>query len=174
MIHARYVLDEHIHPGGFHCPGYALPRCDHAVFLLGRQREPGVRGARAWRFLQRVLVLAAAVVARRGRAGQFAQIAAHSRGTTALPGRLLSRGRESLFCDEEATATATFLLKTPLAPAPPRLPQPPPQTRRSCSSTTTVCTTISSVIGALPGLSVRTRCRPAVVFRTLFPVDGRL
>lgn len=81
----RYPLDEHVNPGGFHCPGYALPRGDHAVFLFGRQREPWVRWPRTRRFLQPVLLLGAAVVTGRGRAGQFTQVAAHSRAI-ARPG----------------------------------------------------------------------------------------
>jgi len=97
------------------------------------------------------------------------------------PGRLLSRGREP----PKSTATATFLLLTPLAPAPVP-PQPPSQLsalllqllfhypHTDITRTSTVCTTVIGVIGALPGLYARTRGHPVVVFRTLFHVDDRL
>lgn len=77
-----YPLDEHVHASGLHRPGDAFPRRDHAVLLLGRERQPGVRGPGTRRLLQPVLVLATAFVAGRGRTGQLAQVAAHPRAAS--------------------------------------------------------------------------------------------
>lgn len=101
-----YPLDKHEHPGRFHCPGYALPRRDHAVFLFGGQREPGIGRPGTRRFLQPVLVLATAVVAGPGRAGQFAQIAAHPRvQNKKSPPPGLGRGSPACPC---SNAVASF------------------------------------------------------------------
>jgi len=119
-------------------------------------------------------VLAATVVAGRGRAGQFAQIAAHPRATTALSGDVSCHADASRSsATPKSTATATFLSLTPLAPAPVP-PQPPataaafpPPTRRY--SEDLCCMYTTTVIGALPGLYVRTRCHPVVGFPYAFP-----
>lgn len=99
------------------------------------------------------------------------------------PGRLLSRGREPLFRDDDVYCNCDgFIATTAAADA---VACTCTCTSR-CTATAAGCTlstrrrcgefrpAASSVIGTLPGLYARIRCRPAIVSRALFPVDDRL